>query len=115
MNDTEKQKISDFSPQDIAIQIMKAIEVADISDFNGKNVFEASAYDDIFNAIVYGIEESNKLAIKSKLEAVEREIRDKWTPKKTYKDYGVTKVVMTLDDHKRNFASEVLEIINKHK
>jgi len=55
-------EIKDFSPKDIAIQIMKAIEVADISDFNGKNVFEAGAYDDIFNAIVYGIEESNKLA-----------------------------------------------------
>jgi hypothetical protein len=82
---TNIKKIIDFSPKDIAIQIMKAIEVADISDFNGKNVFEADAYDDIFNAIVYGIEESNKLAHQAGIQDGREEVLKK--AKKLHYEY----------------------------
>ena len=44
-------------------------------------------------------------------ESLAKEIEEKWIPKKTYKDYGIQKISMTLDDHKRNFAKEILSII----
>ena len=54
---TQKQieEIKDFSPRDIAIQVMKAIEVADITQWNGKNVFEESEYEAIFQSIEDGV------------------------------------------------------------
>lgn len=53
--ETKQKEIRDFSPRDIAIQIMKAVEVADISQWDGKNVFEEGEYEDIFNSIIDGI------------------------------------------------------------
>ncbi len=60
MTTTTKQ-YKDFSPEDIANQILKAVEVADISDFHGKNVFEAGDYDTIYQSIVDGIKKYGEI------------------------------------------------------
>jgi hypothetical protein len=65
---------ADFSPKDITMQIMKAIEVADISDFHGKNVFEASSYDEIFDLILHAFTSATIKAKEKYKEAILGEI-----------------------------------------
>ena len=46
-------------------------------------------------------------------ESILKEVQEKFIPQKSYKDYGIHKISITLDDHKRNFAKEIIEIISR--
>lgn len=68
---------------------------------------------DITEKVVAFIEKVRTQALDEQNKKVVQMIEDEWTPKKTYKDYGVNRIGMTLDDHKRNFAREVVTKIKQ--
>lgn len=59
-------------------QIMKAIEIMDISEFHGKNVFEAGDFDSLWQIIEEALKKTREEAYKEILEEMPEEKKVDW-------------------------------------
>ena len=86
MENKNEEKIKEIAPiEDKIQQIFKLLEVLDITQWNGKNVFEESDADTLHKSLKTAFEQYGDYIRQQTLEAVE-EFRDKYETNLSYQD-----------------------------